>query len=60
MSFTLDINGTSRTGDVDSPLLWGLGDGLGMTGTGFGCGMARCGVCTAEVLSWTRSRKTSR
>lgn len=45
------INGTQRTVDVplDMPLLWVLRDVLGLTGTKFGCGIARCGACTVHV-----------
>jgi isoquinoline 1-oxidoreductase subunit alpha len=51
MAFTVNINGTSRSIDVDgdTPLLWVLRDVLGMTGTKFGCGMALCGACTVHV-----------
>ena len=51
MSFTININGTPRSVDVDgdAPLLWVLRDVLGMTGTKFGCGMALCGACTVHV-----------
>jgi isoquinoline 1-oxidoreductase subunit alpha len=51
MSFTIHVNGTSRTVDVDAdtPLLWVLRDVLGMTGTKFGCGIALCGACTVHV-----------
>jgi isoquinoline 1-oxidoreductase alpha subunit len=31
------------------PLLWVLRDVLGLTGTKFGCGIARCGACTVHV-----------
>jgi len=42
MAFTIKINGTDHTVDVDAdtPLLWVLRDVLGMTGTKFGCGVA--------------------
>lgn len=51
MDFTININGTPRSVDVDgdTPLLWVLRDVLGMTGTKFGCGMALCGACTVHV-----------
>src|SRR6202035_258375 len=51
MSFTIKINGSPHTVDVDgdTPLLWVLRDVLGMTGTKFGCGMALCGACTVHV-----------
>ena len=48
---TLTVNGTPRTfdGDPTMPLLWYLRDGLGLTGTKFGCGVASCGACTVHV-----------
>lgn len=32
--------------DPDTPLLWVLRDHVGLSGTKFGCGIARCGACT--------------
>ena len=51
MAFTLKVNGTAHSVDVDAdtPLLWVLRDVLGMTGTKFGCGLALCGACTVHV-----------
>jgi isoquinoline 1-oxidoreductase subunit alpha len=51
MAFTIKVNGTARTVDVDgdTPLLWVLRDVLGMTGTKFGCGAALCGACTVHL-----------
>jgi isoquinoline 1-oxidoreductase alpha subunit len=51
VGFTININGTPRSVDVDgdTPLLWVLRDVLGMTGTKFGCGMALCGACTVHL-----------
>jgi isoquinoline 1-oxidoreductase alpha subunit len=51
MPFTLTINGTARQVDLpgDTPLLWVLRDGLGLTGTKYGCGVAACGACTVHV-----------
>ena len=51
MSFTLTVNGTPREVDLpgEVPLLWALRDGLGMTGTKFGCGVAACGACTVLI-----------
>jgi isoquinoline 1-oxidoreductase alpha subunit len=51
MPVTLTINGTPREIDLppDIPLLWGLRDGLGLTGTKFGCGIAACGACTVLI-----------
>ena len=51
MSFTLSVNGAPRQIDLpgEVPLLWALRDGLGMTGTKFGCGVAACGACTVLI-----------
>ncbi len=51
MKFTLNINGESQQVDVEpeTPLLWVLRDDVGLTGTKFGCGIARCGACTIHV-----------
>jgi isoquinoline 1-oxidoreductase subunit alpha len=47
----LNINGNDRDVDVEAemPLLWALRDGLNMTGTKYGCGVAACGACTVLV-----------
>jgi aerobic-type carbon monoxide dehydrogenase small subunit (CoxS/CutS family) len=47
----LNVNGRVFQADVepDTPLLWALRDGLGLTGTKFGCGMAQCGACTVHL-----------
>ena len=49
---SLSVNGTKVSVDApeDMPLLWVLRDLLGMTGTKFGCGMAKCGACT-QILN---------
>jgi aerobic-type carbon monoxide dehydrogenase small subunit (CoxS/CutS family) len=51
MLVTLDVNGRRVSVDTDgsTPLLWFLRDELGLTGTKFGCGIARCGACTVHV-----------
>jgi len=51
MAFTIQVNGSARSADVDgdTPLLWVLRDVLGMTGTKFGCGAALCGACTVHI-----------
>jgi isoquinoline 1-oxidoreductase subunit alpha len=49
---TLQINGERVTLDPDYEdglLLWALRDGLGLTGTKFGCGVGICGSCTVQV-----------
>lgn len=50
-SYTLTVNGTSRTVsvDADTPLLWVLRDELQLVGTKFGCGIAQCGACTVHL-----------
>ncbi|MES0209876.1 (2Fe-2S)-binding protein [Mesorhizobium sp. M0028] len=60
VAFTL--NGEARTLDVDPemPLLWAIRDGIGLTGTKFGCGLAQCGACTVHVNGMpTRSCQTA-
>ena len=51
MPFTIKINGTDRSADVDgdTPLLWVLRDSLKLTGTKYGCGIAQCGACTVLI-----------
>lgn len=50
----LKVNGQVATlpdiaSDPAMPLLWALRDGLSLTGTKFGCGIAACGACTVHV-----------
>lgn len=49
--FTLTVNDRQRTVVVepDTPLLWVLRDTLRLTGTKYGCGIARCGACTVLI-----------
>lgn len=51
MSTTLNVNGASVQVDLpgDVPLLWALRDGLGLTGTKYGCGVSACGACTVHI-----------
>ena len=51
MQLTLNINNKAETVDVEpeTPLLWVLRDTIGLTGTKYGCGIARCGACTIHV-----------
>jgi isoquinoline 1-oxidoreductase alpha subunit len=48
---TLNVNGKRHEVDVDpeTPLLWAIRDGIGLTGTKYGCGIAMCGACTVHV-----------
>ena len=47
----LTVNGKAHSyeGDTDRPLLWYLRDELALTGTKYGCGIARCGACSVRV-----------
>ena len=51
MTLKITVNGDTHDVDVaeDMPLLWVLRDELGMTGTKYGCGIARCGSCTVHI-----------
>ena len=51
MAYTINVNGTKRTLDVDGdmPLLWVLRDELDLKGTKFGCGHAMCGPCVVHL-----------
>ena len=51
MPVSLTVNGTPTTLDLppEMPLLWALRDGLHLTGTKYGCGVAACGACTVHV-----------
>ena len=51
MPTTLTVNGRAQTVDLpdDMPLLWVLREGLNLTGTKFGCGIASCGACTVHL-----------
>ena len=47
----LTINGRSIDVDVNpsTPLLWAIREQVGLTGTKYGCGIAKCGSCTVHV-----------
>ncbi len=51
MPYIITVNGKSQSVDMagDTPLLWALRDGLNMTGTKYGCGVAACGACTVHL-----------
>ncbi|HEY4775386.1 MAG TPA: (2Fe-2S)-binding protein [Xanthobacteraceae bacterium] len=45
------INGQSHEVDAepDTPLLWAIRENVGLTGTKYGCGIAKCGACTVHI-----------
>ena len=51
MAYIITVNGKSQRVDMaaDTPLLWALRDGLNLTGTKYGCGVAACGACTVHL-----------
>ena len=51
MAIMMIVNGKEHALDVepDMPLLWAIREGLGLTGTKFGCGIAACGACTVHI-----------
>ncbi len=51
MPISFTINGTPATLDLPAgmPLLWALREGLNLTGTKYGCGVAACGACTVHL-----------
>ena len=51
MAIAVTLNGRPATFDADpeTPLLWVIREGAGLTGTKFGCGVAACGACTVHV-----------
>ncbi|MCE2481400.1 MAG: (2Fe-2S)-binding protein [Alphaproteobacteria bacterium] len=51
MATELTLNGAPVKIDAppDTPLLWAIREGAGLTGTKYGCGIAYCGACTVHV-----------
>src|SRR5262245_48011805 len=51
MPYEIEVNGRPVVLDLagDTPLLWALREGLGLTGTKFGCGRGLCGACTVHA-----------
>ncbi len=51
MHYQLKINGKSQSVEAEpgTPLLWVIRDGLNLTGTKYGCGVAACGACTVHL-----------
>jgi carbon-monoxide dehydrogenase small subunit len=51
VEISVEVNGTSRTGDVEprTLLVYFIRDTLGLTGTNVGCDTSSCGACTVLV-----------
>ena len=51
MPISFTVNGTPASLDLppEMPLLWALREGLNLTGTKYGCGVAACGACTVHL-----------
>jgi len=51
MRYTIKVNGNEHAVDAEpsTPMLWVLREHIGLTGTKYGCGIARCGACTIHV-----------
>lgn len=49
ISFEVNGRKTGFDDDPSTPLLWVLRDSLNLTGTKYGCGIARCGACTVHI-----------
>lgn len=45
VSFTVNGVAVTISGRDDMPLLWVLGEDLGLLGAKYGCGIAQCGAC---------------
>ena len=47
----LNVNTKESALDLapDTPVLWAIRDGLGLSGTKYGCGVAQCGACTVHL-----------
>lgn len=47
----LNVNTKENALDLapDTPILWAIRDGLGLSGTKYGCGVAQCGACTVHL-----------
>jgi isoquinoline 1-oxidoreductase alpha subunit len=47
----LNVNMKESALDIapDTPVLWAIRDGLGLSGTKYGCGVAQCGACTVHL-----------
>jgi isoquinoline 1-oxidoreductase subunit alpha len=49
VAFTLNGNAVTLDSDPDMPLLWAIREVVGLHGTKYGCGIARCGACTVHI-----------
>ena len=49
ISFNLNGRAVTTEAEPDTPLLWVIRDEFKLKGTKYGCGIARCGVCTVHL-----------
>ena len=49
ISFSLNGDSVSFTGDPNTPLLWVIRDEFKLKGSKFGCGAGLCGACTMHL-----------
>ena len=49
ISFVVNGKDVYAEQPADTPLLWVIREEFGLTGTKFGCGIARCGACTVHL-----------
>jgi aerobic-type carbon monoxide dehydrogenase small subunit (CoxS/CutS family) len=49
ITFQINSGTANFEDDPSTPLLWVLRDYLHLTGTKYGCGIARCGACTVHL-----------
>jgi aerobic-type carbon monoxide dehydrogenase small subunit (CoxS/CutS family) len=58
----LQVNGREREVDADAetPLLYVLGDELGVQGPKFGCGLGQCSACAVLIDGQVRTRAARR
>jgi hypothetical protein len=51
MATNFTVNGKAASTDAPpaTPLLWVIREGLGLTGTKFGCGTGLCGACMVHI-----------
>ncbi len=56
----LNVNTKETSVDLapDTPVLWALRDGLGLSGTKYGCGVAQCGAGNGNARRFPASARS--